>query len=391
MDQNNVCALVLGGYVNGYSIIKELYEKKVSKIVLFDSNKSLSCFSNKICEYHIVNKSAPNLKKAIFELYKKVNYIVIFPTDDIYIELLNDLYSELHTFCFIPFNNLNIRECLNKHYQYSICESLGIPHPKTIILQTKDCLSKIKILTYPVLIKPNKRYDYKDGIFRSLLLNSDEDYSKNLELLKILIEKNVPLIVSELIPGDDTNIYAYVGYRSYSGKILNEWVGKKLTQYPDNFGVFSSAVNSAPEIVRKQGRLLLEAMSIYGIAEPEFKYDIRDKKYKLMEVNLRSMMWHRLGNVSGVNLQYTQFQDATGYSVKKQEQNLNSSIHFVYMKHELINLVFRKSYWKHFKYNVFGAERRVFAVFNINDIGPFVYDCFGFLKGFISRCLKKLY
>ena len=29
-------------------------------------------------------------------------------------------------------------------------------------------------------------------------------------------------------------------------------------------------------------------MNIYGIAEPEFKYDIRDDKYKLTETNLRS-------------------------------------------------------------------------------------------------------
>ena len=31
MNKTSTCTLVLGGYVNGYSIIKELHEKKVKK------------------------------------------------------------------------------------------------------------------------------------------------------------------------------------------------------------------------------------------------------------------------------------------------------------------------------------------------------------------------
>ena len=64
-----------------------------------------------------------------------------------------------------------------------------------------------------------------------------------------------------------------------------------------------------------QGRKLLNGMDIKGIAQPEFKYDFRDQKYKLMEINLRSMMWHRVGNLSGVNLQYSQYLDALGEKV----------------------------------------------------------------------------
>jgi len=61
-----------------------------------------------------------------------------------------------------------------------------------------------------------------------------------------------------------------------------------------------------------QGRTLLNGMDIKGIAQPEFKYDSRDKKYKLTEINLRSMMWHKMGNLSGVDLHYSQYLDALG-------------------------------------------------------------------------------
>jgi predicted ATP-grasp superfamily ATP-dependent carboligase len=79
-------------------------------------------------------------------------------------------------------------------------------------------------------------------------------------------------------------------------------------------------------------------MNIYGIAEPEFKYDHRDGKYKLTEINLRSMMWHRVGNLSGVNIQYSQYLDALGKTVPHQDQLKNKNIHFVYLRHEIINI-----------------------------------------------------
>src|SRR5690606_14677023 len=120
--------------------------------------------------------------------------------------------------------------------------------------------------------------------------------------LKDFIGQGVEFIASEFVPGDDTNIYAYTCYRSQDGTIQNEWTGKKLTQYPDNYGVFCSASNEATSEVLEQGRALVKALDAYGIIEPEFKYDMRDQKFKLMEVNLRSMMWHRTGTISGVRL-----------------------------------------------------------------------------------------
>ena len=67
-----------------------------------------------------------------------------------------------------------------------------------------------------------------------------------------------------------------MSYRSKEGKILGEWTGKKLSQFPDDFGVFSSASNNCPEIVAKQGRKILEVMNLFGINQPDLN-DFRDK------------------------------------------------------------------------------------------------------------------
>ena len=352
--------------------------------------KSLTSYSNKIDYFKSIGKTSQSLKSSIIQLKKECNYIVIFPTDDLQLENLHAIYDDIKDFCFVPFNYDNVLQSLDKYVQYSYCQKYNIPYPKTQNIKIVEDLKKIESMMFPILVKPNKRDDATTDVFRSLFLENIDEYKKSIKKLQYFLNKNITFLASEFIPGDDTNIYAYVGYRTQEGKILNEWIGKKLTQYPDNFGVFSSGSNEAPEVVREQGIKLLEVMNLKGICEPEFKYDERDGKYKLMEINLRSMMWHRVGNLSGINVQYSQYLDAIGKEVPKLIQNQEKKVHLVYMKHEILNLIFRKSYLKHFKYNVFGSKNREFAVWDKNDMKPFLFDTIGFMKGLAGQCLRAL-
>jgi len=386
----NTVALVLGGYVNGYSIVKELYEKNIKNIALFDVGRSLARYSNKI-SYHVEIDSTS--EKLLFELQKLnqlYDQIVIYPTDDLQLENLLDIYEEISSFCYLPFNPNNLLQTLDKSLQYSICDKYDIPYPKTVsakVLSDLDCISELQ---FPLLIKPSTRKDLTEDVFRTLYCNDYDDYLAQKKYLSELMSLGIEFVISEYIPGDDTNIYAYTCFRSNEGDILNFWTGKKLTQYPDNYGIFSSASNESPLVVEKQGADLVNAMDAYGVLEPEFKYDHRDGKYKLMEVNLRSMMWHRTGSVSGVKIQETQYLYAIGGQVTSYEQDKSNNIHFVLMLHEIPNLIARKGYWKHFKYNVFGGGKREWAIFDVNDVKPFIYSLNLLFLMMGSACLRRL-
>jgi hypothetical protein len=118
------------------------------------------------------------------------------------------------------------------------------------------------------------------------------------------------------------------------------------------------------------GRRLIEGMDLYGICEPEFKYDERDGKFKLMEINLRSMGWVNVGYLSGVPLHYCLWLHATGQVVPKFEQDRERDIRFIELQNEISNLLYRKGYWRVFR-SVFGAcDRRVFT-YGPGDAGPF--------------------
>jgi len=382
------CALVLGGYVNGYSIIQELYETKVREIILFAYSKELASYSNKINKFVLIDKTPESLYREIEKLHQEYEKIIVFPTDDLQLENLHELYDKINSFCFLPFNPENLQTCLDKHVQYAYCEKLNVPYPKTIYINEKRDLKNVELIQFPILLKPSKREDLKRKVFRNLKIDNSEDLNKVKKGIENYLNAGIKFLASEIIPGDEDCIFAYVAYRDVDGKILNEWTGKKLAQYPDNFGVFASASNEAPEEVRIQGRKLLNSMDIKGIAQPEFKYDFRDKKYKLMEINLRSMMWHRIGNLSGVNLQYSQYLDALGEKINPQNQIKDKDIHFIYLKHEIINLIRRRKYFRTFIRNFRTSDETHFAVYDKQDIKPFLKDCMDIGIGVIGEFVR---
>lgn len=369
------CAVVLGGYVNGYGIVRELYEKGVRDIVLLDHAKRLASSSNLIAQFREIPKNdAVALRAVLEDVHRQYDYLILFPSEDLGVELLEKEYAALEGFCFIPFNPRNLREASDKRHQYQACEALGVPYPRTKYVNVREDIEKIRELPFPVLVKPGTRKDVVGSVFRSLRLAEPRDLDRHRGQLVDFVDQGMGFVASEIVPGDGSNIYSYMGYRTRDGRILNEWVGRKLAQYPNDFGVFASASNECPDVVADQGRTLLHGMDLWAIAQPEFKFDARDGRYKLMEINLRSMMWHRMGNRSGVNIQYSQYLDALGLDVPRQRQVRDRTIHFVYAKHELINLLTRKGYWKTFRRNFFSGDSVSFAVFNAHDWRPFWRD-----------------
>lgn len=394
MSEKNLdktCALVLGGHVNGYSIIKELYEQGIKNIALFDRGISIARYSNKLKYRAIIDSTPETLLQELIKLNKQYRYIVIYPTDDLQIENLHAIYDDIESFCYLPFNPDTVINSLDKFNQYEACKRINIPYPKVVNVRTKKDLDLITSLSFPLIIKPSTRKDLTANVFRILYLETYEKYEEDKILIAEYIDKGIEFVISEYIPGDDTNIFAYTCFRNKNGEIVNEWKGKKLTQYPDNYGVFCSASNESPDDILYQGRALIKELDIYGIAEPEFKYDYRDKKFKLMEINLRSMMWHRVGNISGVKLHETQFRTATDQQVTAYKQNTSKKIHFVLMLHEIPNLIARKGYWKHFKKNVWGGDERIWAIFDLHDLKPFLFSLLLLLKMGGAACLRRFY
>jgi hypothetical protein len=61
------------------------------------------------------------------------------------------------------------------------------------------------------------------------------------------------------------------------------------------------------------------------------------------------------------------------------------------MLHEIPNLIARKGYWKYFKKNVWGGDERIWAIFDLHDLKPFLFSLLLLLKMGGAACLRRFY
>jgi len=394
--ENNV-AIIIGLYVNGYHIVKSLANNNIP-LVAIDFQKKCGIYSKYINQKIIIDYSQDELKllELLLDIGKQLNKKgVLFPTHDHHTKLFSKYYTKLEKYFFIPVNPDTLPLVLSKEYQYNICNEIGIPYPKSYFLRTTEdvdnLMKEVDSLMYPVIIKPFSRANNSalGNIFRVKEINSKHEL---ITFSKLLYDNiSTGFLVSEVVPGEPDNIWAYTGYCDKNSNIVAGWTGRKLTQYPYYFGVFSTAKYEKNLIVEEQGKRLLKAFKHIGIGEPEFKYDYRDNKYKLMETNPRYMMWHGVGKIGGVNLPLIHYYHITKQFDKFNRINKiqeNNTAHLVFMFHEISNIFKEKPKQKYIK-NAIKAiflPNKEWAIFDIKDLGPFIH--FG---GITKEVLKYFY
>ncbi|MDF2094126.1 hypothetical protein P0Y31_17390 [Knoellia sp. 3-2P3] len=296
----------------------------------------------------------------------------------------------LEAFCYIPTKISTVAAASDKAWQYANAEACGVAVPRTISIASTSDMERLGELRLPYILKPTARQDMKSDVLRNIVVRTFAEQASISSYLHRHIDRGVEFIASEIVPGGDEQIYAYTAFVSPSGAILRGWVGRKLSQYPRYFGVFSTASNVDEEkaaAVQQLGNRLVKQMGVHGIIEPEFKYDQRDGQFKLMEVNLRSMMWNHLGVAVGVNLPVAQMLTACGLQVPREAQN-SDPVRLVYAAHEVANLIEHQGYWRSFRANMFGGTR-TWAFFEWSDPAPFLASLPMTTKIVVRACRRR--
>ncbi len=365
-----IALVILGSETAPQGIVQELRAHGVcDDIVVLDTQHRLVARSRRIQEFVEVENTPEGHLQALRRLSARYDRLVLFPTLDAHLEFLRAIYDEVKDSCFVPMNPDTVPRLLDKTAQYDACRRLGVPYPETRYLRTVEDYDGLRDGPFPMLVKPQEK---TTALLHPKLVESPQDLDGHRGEVAAHLASGLGFLASEFVPGDGSNVYAYVAFRTRQGEILNDWIGKKLSQYPHEYGVAASASNQGPPILRDLGRKLVEGMDLHGIVEPEFKYDARDGLYKLMEVNLRSMGWIHVGHLSGVPLHYTQYLHALGRPVPRFEQDQSRDIHFIKLMAEVSNLLDRPRYWPIFRSVFRDGDRRVLAHWDPRDPFPFL-------------------
>jgi len=312
-DIINPEAIVFGLFETGLGVIRSLGRAGIN-VIGIDYKRDVAWYSRFVKPFecpHPLTKERDFIdwiKEKFFDSrYKRP----IFLTSDPFI-LVFAKYSDLMSKYFllnIPDNETLIR-ISNKYQQFLLAQKAEINVPKTWLIRNKKDFDGIADeIDYPVFLKGCDVNSWRKSIsstIKGYKLNNDTDLK---EVVLPIIEKEVPIILQEIIKGPDSNHFKYCCYISKSGKTLAEFTLQKIRQNPIRFGI-GSVVKSVfyPDLIDR-GRKLMKAINYSGVGSVEFKLDEIDGKLKLIEINPRYWQQNLLTYYCGLNFAYINYLD----------------------------------------------------------------------------------
>jgi predicted ATP-grasp superfamily ATP-dependent carboligase len=236
---------------------------------------------------------------------------VVFITSDDFLIAFSRNREALRDYFIFNLSDHSILQCISDKYcQFQLASKVGINVPATWLINDPSSLDALpNNVRYPAFVKGQDVNLWRaamGGGMKGILVDSRTSLR---ETLCDMFQKNVPVILQEVIEGPDTNHFKYCSYTSQDGQILAEFTLRKIRQHPIHFGVGASVESVYEPALMNEGRKLFTEIGFKGIGSAEFKYDDVDGQLKLIEINPRYWQQNYLSTACGMNFPYLNYLD----------------------------------------------------------------------------------
>ncbi|MBM3789200.1 MAG: hypothetical protein FJW35_02495 [Acidobacteria bacterium] len=201
---------------------------------------------------------------------------------------------------------------LNKRCLYQKAQAAGIPVPET---QFPAALEDVRRLatgrSFPCLLKPYVSHASRKRLHPDKLRVA-HTASQLVSDYALLATEDSPFMIQEIIPGGDDAIYVYLGFWDEQAREVAGIAVRKLRQYPPLFGDGTLVVTVREDGVTDLARRLLQALRFRGLADVEFKYDARKRRFCLIEANPRATGFIDVAAGAGLDFSWITYRHLTG-------------------------------------------------------------------------------
>ena len=239
---------------------------------------------------------------------------VLVPTSDIGTIFIADHQDRLRgPFSFPDRNAALIRSLCSKKEMYFLAQRHGIPTPEASFPQSReDVLRFIEAARFPVLLKAI--HGRLSGRKPMWLVHSRKELLGNYDALEYPSRPN--LMLQEYIPGPDNATWTFNGYFDGSGECRVAFTGTKLRNYPAYFGQASLGICVHNPEVAAMTICFMKAIRYKGPLDLGYRYDARDGRYKVNDINPRiGAMFRLFVGANGMDVVRALYQDMTGQPV----------------------------------------------------------------------------
>lgn len=381
MNKNEFLPIILGTDANAYGMAKSFYDEyKIKPLILGKKRLYQTKFSKivKVLVFEDFDKQQSfiaNIIPIAKKLKEKYKNLILVSCGDGYTELIVNNKEILEQYFHVPYINKDLKEQLeDKEDFYKTCEKYGLDFPKTKVLTKENYnISNIEF-EFPVVLKASNSIEY----LHSVIKNKKKAYIlKDMNELKQTL-KNIynssyksNMILQEYVPGDDSAMWVLNSYSNKNGKVKMMCLGHTILEdyYPNDIGNYNAIISSYNKEIYDKMKKFLEEINYIGFSNFDMKYDYRDGKYKLFEINIRQGRSSYVVTGSGNNMAKYLVEDYIYNKDNEVVYNENEWLWLGVFKKTLlkyINEEYKEQVMKLLKEKAYG-----YTLFNKKDMNPF--------------------
>lgn len=369
--------IVVGCSVPGYGVIRALADKNIQLIGLTYARKDTAQLSRYLSEVVHIPVPEENEEQFVGYLIKNADRwegaLILETSDNVSIVLSKNKERLSKHYKMVTPDWPIHRLFVEKENTYALAKECGVPFPGSKLLTCREDRMDMPDLPFPCILKPVRSFEF---ITKFHVKNFEITNEKELdEKLELCLDARIPVILQEVIPGPDENLFKLQGYFNSQGRLVGKFFHRKLRQHPPHYGVMRVGISTDayPEVEQLAERLLRHA-NYRGYFSIEFKKDPRSGQLKLMENNCRLVRCSLLATASGVNHPWIIYQDL----VKGQQVDITEyrkGLYWIELFSDLSDSIFSHShedirlqdYIKPYL-----APHKVFADLDMHDTKPFL-------------------
>jgi D-aspartate ligase len=312
-------ALILGGAHGSLAVARSLGRQGIPVWFVTHDHPitKYSCYTLRSLAW--AGPDAKGAAESLVDLaaHYRLDHWVLYPGGDAEARLIaqrHETLAQAFTLTTPPWSVA--RYACDKRLTHRHADSVGVDSPWSYFPSDRRDVAELDC-SFPLILKPTV-YAGRNRFTMAKAWRADDRAAllAHYDKAVTLVGRDA-VMVQELIPGGGEAQFSYAAVWD-RGKPVASLVARRTRQFPVDFGYTSTFVETVehPEVEAQAFRFLAD-LRFSGMAEIEFKFDARDGRTKLLDVNPRAWTWIGLGTAAGVDFPLIQWQLATGESIPR--------------------------------------------------------------------------
>jgi predicted ATP-grasp superfamily ATP-dependent carboligase len=335
-------ALVIGGMQNGLGVMRSLGRSGIDVYCLVNDPQDFA-IASRYCKGYAAIPSVETDYQVLQRALKTFGQrfpgpIYLHPTGDLsvlHLAEMRDHHALSSKYVTTLPEKAVIDTLVVKKNFYQSLQTHHIPHPTTLFIDDPDFTRKLRVLRFPIFIKPSisQRFSQHFPGTKGFVAHNERELHHYLGRVR---HHNLDVIIQQIIVGPSPNNVAICGYFNKHHRPIIVVARQRIRQ-PSTFSVHSIVVSIPITVVSELKQLIVHYLSMlryHGPFSVECKRDDRDQQYRILEVNARST-WpnNHLARI-GVNQVLTGYREAVGHAISP-KQTYRSGVYSINLIRDL--------------------------------------------------------